>query len=138
MMKTLYLIRGVPGAGKSTLAKILANNLEGYWAEADHLFYDVDGNYNFDQTRLKEVHSRCQDFVKGILAESLKGEMWADIFVSNTFTQEWEMEPYMQMAEEYGYRVVSLIVENRHGNKSVHGVPDDKVQQMKDRFEIAL
>jgi hypothetical protein len=39
---------------------------------------------------------------------------------------------YTQMAEEYGYRVVSLIVENRHG------VPDEKVQQIRDRFEIQL
>jgi plasmid replication initiation protein len=60
------------------------------------------------------------------------------IVVSNTFTQEWEMEDYYKLAEKYGYRVYSLIVENRHGGVNEHGVPDDKLQQMKDRFQISL
>jgi hypothetical protein len=62
----------------------------------------------------------------------------ARIVVSNTFTQEWEMEAYYLLAEEMGYTVFSLIVENRHGGKNVHGVPEEKLQAMKDRFEIKL
>jgi len=42
------------------------------------------------------------------------------------------------MANRYGYRIHTLIVENRHGSKNVHNVPDDKLEQMKDRFEISL
>jgi hypothetical protein len=60
------------------------------------------------------------------------------VVVSNTFTQEWEMEPYYKMAEKYGYRVHSLIVENRHGGINEHGVPEDKLQAMRDRFEVKL
>ena len=60
------------------------------------------------------------------------------IIVSNTFTQEWEMKPYFDIAEKYGYRVYSLIVENRHGGVNEHGVPSDKLEQMKNRFNIKL
>jgi hypothetical protein len=60
------------------------------------------------------------------------------ISVSNTFTQEWEMETYFKLAEKYGYQVFSLIIENRHGNKNLHGVPDDTLQRMRDRFQISL
>jgi hypothetical protein len=60
------------------------------------------------------------------------------VVVSNTFTQEWEMKPYIEMAERYGYRVHTLIVENRHGGNNVHGVPDDKLEIMKNRFEVKL
>jgi hypothetical protein len=60
------------------------------------------------------------------------------IVVSNTFTQEWEMDAYYKMAEELGYRVTSMIVENRHGGKNDHGVPDDKLETMKNRFEVKL
>lgn len=60
------------------------------------------------------------------------------IIVSNTFTQEWEMEAYYDLAKQWNYRVTSLIVENRHGGKNVHGVPEDKIQAMKDRFEVKL
>lgn len=60
------------------------------------------------------------------------------IFVANTFTQEWEMEEYFKLAEQYGYQVVSLIVENRHGNKNIHSVPDETLFKMKERFQIQL
>jgi hypothetical protein len=60
------------------------------------------------------------------------------IVVSNTFTQEWEMKPYFELAEKYGYIVFTVIVENRHGRKNIHDVPEDKIQQMKDRFEFKL
>ena len=60
------------------------------------------------------------------------------IVVSNTFTQEWEMETYYKMAETWGYRVFSVIVENRHGGINQHGVPEDKLEIMKNRFEIKL
>ena len=31
-----------------------------------------------------------------------------------------------------------VIVENRHGGENLHGVPEDKVEIMKNRFEIKL
>jgi hypothetical protein len=48
------------------------------------------------------------------------------------------MEAYYKLADKYGYRVYSLIVENRHGGVNEHGVPADKLEQMKNRFEIKL
>ena len=63
---------------------------------------------------------------------------YREIAVSNTFTQEWEMEVYFKLAKQYGYTVFTVIVENRHGGVNQHGVPEDKIQIMKDRFEIKL
>jgi hypothetical protein len=60
------------------------------------------------------------------------------IVVSNTFTQEWEMQSYIDMAKDWDYKVFSIIVENRHGGVNAHGVPEDKLQSMRDRFEIKL
>jgi hypothetical protein len=60
------------------------------------------------------------------------------LIVSNTFTQQWEMKPYFDLAEKNGYRVYSLIVENRHGGVNEHGVPVEKLEQMKNRFNIKL
>jgi len=48
------------------------------------------------------------------------------------------MKPYYDLAERYGYRVTSIIVENRHGGVNEHGVPVDKLEQMKNRFEVKL
>ena len=129
MEKVLYIVRGVPGSGKTTLAKQLTANV----FEADHYFYDNDGNYNFVPSEIKEAHKECQEFVKHAMTSGIK-----KIAVSNTFTQEWEMKPYMDMAKDWNYMVFSIIVENRHGGVNQHGVPDEKLQQMNDRFEIKL
>jgi hypothetical protein len=60
------------------------------------------------------------------------------IAVSNTFTQEWEMVPYFEMAKRHGYKVFSIVVENRHGGTNVHEVPEEKLEQMRNRFEFKL
>lgn len=127
-MKELFLLRGLPGSGKSTLAK----SLGGEHFEAD-MFFMKDGEYKFDGTKIKKAHEWCQ----------AQTEHWMSvgrerIVVSNTFTEEWEMESYYKLAEKYGYRVYSLIVENRHGGESVHDVPAQAMDIMENRFEIKL
>jgi predicted kinase len=129
MEKVLYIVRGIPGSGKSTLAKQLTANV----FEADYYFYDNDGNYNFIPSKIKEAHKECQQFVGYAMESGIP-----KIAVSNTFTQEWEMEPYFELAKTYGYKTFSIVVENRHKNESIHGVPEDKLEQMKSRFEIKL
>lgn len=136
--KKLYIVRGLPGAGKSTLAKNLVGS-DFLVCEADKYFNDKDGGYNFDFTKLKEAHKWCQEMVETYMKDSLLNEQfYREIAVSNTFTQEWEMEHYIELAKKYGYQVFTLIVENRHGGKNIHGVPDDKLEVMRNRFEIKL
>jgi hypothetical protein len=48
------------------------------------------------------------------------------------------MKPYFELAKTYGYKVFSIVVENRHEGANEHGVPEDKIQIMKDRFEVKL
>jgi predicted kinase len=129
MEKVLYIVRGIPGSGKSTFAKTLG----GQHYEADMFFIDEEGNYQFDATKIKDAHQWCQGFVKSDMILE-----YPKIVVSNTSTQEWEMKPYFDMAKEYGYTVFSVVVENRHGGKNTHGVPEDKIEQMCQRFEIKL
>ena len=109
-MKTLFLVRGVPGAGKSTLVK----SLDAYAVSADDYHTDEYGNYNWKPENVKKAHEWCQDKVREMMKKSVECEhiIARDIAVHNTFTQDWEMEPYFKMAEEYDYRVTTLIVEN--------------------------
>jgi hypothetical protein len=62
----------------------------------------------------------------------------SDIVVSNTFTQAWEMKAYMELAKSWNYRVFSIIVENRHEGTNEHGVPDEVLTKMRERFETKL
>jgi predicted kinase len=144
-MKPLYLLRGLPGSGKSTLADELCGD-SGTSMEADSYFmvskyhngkiinrHQYNGVYEFDATKLKEAHSDCQNRADDAMSWGI-----SPVVVSNTFTQKWEMDAYYDMAKQHGYTVFSLIVENRHGGKNIHGVPDSALNRMEDRFEVKL
>ena len=128
-MKELFLLRGLPGSGKSTLAKSISD----CYFEADMWFVQEDGTYKFDPLEIKKAHEWCQTMVNGKMSIGV-----SKVVVSNTFTQEWEMQPYFDMAEKYGYRVYSLVVENRHGGINEHGVPTETLEKMESRFQVML
>lgn len=107
-------------------------------------FITINGEYEFDPSQLKYAHQWCQNSVEEAMTwdknpdiEFLSAGV-SRIVVSNTFTQEWEMKPYFELAEKHGYKVFSIIVENRHGGVNEHGVPEDKLEIMRNRFEIKL
>jgi len=136
MEKNLYIVRGLPGSGKSTFAKSIAKSYQIF--EADQYFMK-GGKYKFDPTKLKDAHNSCKQRVANRMKESLINSIFfRNIVVSNTFTQDWEMKFYRSVGKKYGYKVHTIIVENRHNSTNVHGVPEDKVEIMKDRFEIKL
>jgi len=91
------------------------------------------GEYEFNQRGLPAAHKWCRDVVEDWMTDND-----AKIVVANTFTQEWEMKDYYELAAKYGYRVHSLIVENRHGNESIHNVPTASIGNMLHRFQIKL
>jgi predicted kinase len=114
MQNTLTLIRGLPGAGKTTAAKKMVDQwLVDYFREplcpvvikatvhlfeADDWFYDDEGNYIFDPKDLSKAHQWCQRRTWTALKAG------DSVVVSNTFTCRWELEPYLQMAEDHGLK----------------------------------
>lgn len=126
----LFLIRGLPGSGKTTMAQQLTK----HYVEADLYFYDERGSYEFRPNELPMAHQWCLQRVKEWIT------LWGyeKIAVANTFTEEWEMAEYIKLAKEYGYNVHTLVMENRHGSTSLHGVNEATMQAMEDRFDIKL
>lgn len=129
---TLYLIRGIPGCGKSTFAKNLYYlDVVDFYIEADDYFNSL-GEYKFNPTLLNAAHHWCQSET---MKELKKGN---SVAVSNTSTTEKEVKVYEDIAKECSANFVSIIVENRHNGTNIHNVPEEKIQQMKNRFSIKL
>lgn len=130
-MKKLILLRGLPGSGKSTVAEYIASLNDAVICEADK-FFIKDGIYQFDRNKLGLAHTWCKTKCRAAMANN------RNVIVSNTSTTEAEINPYVKMAEEYGYTVISLVVENRHNGVNQHGVPEESLVKMKERFSLKL
>jgi len=119
----LVLIRGLPGSGKTTLAQAM----EGYKHHEADQYFERNGRYVFKASELPKAHAWCLDQAK----DSRK--RGARCVVANTFTRRWEMEPYMEAAKVAGVPV--RVIEAQGDWKNCHGVPDDAVQRMRERWE---
>jgi uridine kinase len=131
--KTVLLLRGASGSGKSTLANLLASNERWVSVCADDYFTDINGNYNFDASKLGEAHRLCQENFMYWLDNAVVG-----IIVANTSTKERDFSFYENAAKEAGAMFISLVVENRHGNKDIHNVPQSVREMQAENIRNSL
>jgi len=133
-MPSLILLRGLPGSGKSTLAKELAENGKYPVCSIDEFFTDPgSGEYKFEFDKNHLAYKACEDRVRAAMQKGHE-----KIFVDNTFTLAWEMEPYFKLAREFAYRLHICTVENRHGGKNLHGIPQEHLQKMAAKYQVIL
>ena len=137
--KNLILVRGVSGSGKSTFAEEFLYPVSLLISTDD--FFMVNGEYQFNPELLSENHLKCLKSVESEMNHPQQDTcpiIYYNIVVHNTFTQDWEIKPYKELADKYGYNFYTIIVENRHKSSSIHNVPDHVISKQKDRFEIVL
>lgn len=134
-MKDVYILRAVSGAGKSTIAKKLSQGYKNaVTCEADVYFIDNTGKYNFDASKLGAAHAWC----RSMFENALEDESVDAIIVSNTNTSSKEFKTYEALANSAGCNVFFLVIENRHGNNDVHGVPNDIKENQEKRIKNSL
>ncbi len=133
-VKNLILLRGLPGSGKSTLAKILSEGGKYSVFSVDDFFTDTETNeYLFDFSKNHLAYKQCED-------NTLKGMLQAEekIIIHNTFTMDWELEPYFKLATKYEYNVFVVTVENYHQQGNIHSVTNEQLQKMAEKYKVKL
>lgn len=139
-MKQLVIFRGPSGSGKSTAARHFLQQSCGHSGalqhfEADNFFMEDDGSYNFNARQLGQAHNWCQCLVHDAMAEGL-----SPVVVSNTSMTKWEVEPYLEFAEQHGYEVVVYKIKGPwdaelFASRNAHNVPLSVVQKQISKYQ---
>jgi predicted kinase len=131
---SLVLLRGLPGSGKTTLAKILSeNNTYPVFSVDDYFTDEKTGEYIFNFQDNHLAYKECEALTRDAMSQSIQ-----KIFVHNTFTQDWELESYFILASEFKYVVFVVTVENYHHSKNTHHVTEEQIRKMAEKYKVKL
>ena len=120
----VIILRGLPGAGKSTW--IREHPIEdSVVVSADHFLYEPDGSYNWTPERLQKAHQACMDkFVTWIHAPLCKA-----VIVDNCNLTNRDIKFYVEQAEKIGAEIEirTITVDPAVAQaRQLHGVPPEK------------
>ncbi|NXD35089.1 N4BP2 protein, partial [Copsychus sechellarum] len=138
--QVLVLLRGVPGSGKSYLARnLLEDNPGGIVLSTDDYFYK-HGQYHYDPDCLGEAH----DWNRKRAKEAFEMRI-SPIIIDNTNIQAWEMKPYVTLAQQFKYKVMFREPDTwwkfkpkELERRNIHGVSKEKIKRMLERYERCL
>lgn len=136
--KILYICRGLPGSGKSTMAKQLAGSTGVIYSTDD--FFMQNGKYNFNPGKLGEYHQKNFERAKLAMEQGV-----SPIVVDNTNTTAWEPKKYVQEAIKHGYKIEVKEPNtpwkfdvDELSKKNTHNVPTDSIKKMLNRWHHDL
>ncbi|CAL4184801.1 unnamed protein product, partial [Meganyctiphanes norvegica] len=128
--KIMFIMKGISGSGKSTVANTIRDTFPHSYHSAD-AFFNKTGEYIFEFEKLKEAHQFCQ---KGSIEEAEKHQNV--IIIDNTNVRNWEMKLYLDLAKMYQY--VVIVVEPKTpwykdaeelAKKNQHGVSEEIIMK---------
>nr|XP_019607539.1 PREDICTED: NEDD4-binding protein 2 isoform X2 [Rhinolophus sinicus]XP_019607540.1 PREDICTED: NEDD4-binding protein 2 isoform X2 [Rhinolophus sinicus]XP_019607541.1 PREDICTED: NEDD4-binding protein 2 isoform X2 [Rhinolophus sinicus]XP_019607542.1 PREDICTED: NEDD4-binding protein 2 isoform X2 [Rhinolophus sinicus] len=133
----LILLRGLPGSGKSFLARTLQeDNPSGVILSTDDYFY-INGQYQFDVKYLGEAHEWNQNRAKEAFEKKV-----SPIIIDNTNLQAWEMKPYVALSQKHKYKVLFREPDTwwkfkpkELARRNIHGVSKEKITRMSEHYQ---
>lgn len=126
MTQTLYIVRGVPGSGKSTIASRIAAMTGSPHFEND-MFFMRDGEYRWEGRLVPTAAKWCFDQTVAAM------DAGQSVVVSNTFVHLKHLKPYVDEAVKRG--ILIAVTEAKGSFQNVHSVPDETVERMRKDFQ---
>jgi hypothetical protein len=130
---TVFILRSRSGGGKSFTAEKLSRLPNSLIICADDYFM-VDGEYRFNSQYLHAAHKECQ--IK--FFNALNNKTAENIIVANTNAKKSDFEYYEQTARTFGADVIFMVIENRHGGKNQHFVPENTLDRQENNIRLSL
>ena len=134
----LFILQGLPGAGKSTLAKELAGS-NGEIFSADDFFIDEKGNYNYKEDSIFLAHFWNNQRIRYAIHRKTP-----IIVIDNTsvsFEDLQRLKPVMLEAKDAGYNIEIkrpttpwAYNVDELAKKNTHNVPKERIQERLDNF----
>ncbi|XP_065489544.1 NEDD4-binding protein 2 isoform X2 [Caloenas nicobarica] len=138
--QVLVLLRGVPGSGKSYLARTLLEDNPGGIILSTDDYFSKHGQYHYDPDCLGEAH----DWNRKRAKEAFEMRI-SPIIIDNTNIQAWEMKPYVMLAQQFKYKVMFREPDTwwkfkpkELERRNIHGVSKEKIKKMLERYERCL
>ncbi|NXJ91796.1 N4BP2 protein, partial [Corythaixoides concolor] len=138
--QVLVLLRGVPGSGKSYLARALLEDNPGGIILSTDDYFSKHGQYHYDPDCIGEAH----DWNRKRAKEAFEMRI-SPIIIDNTNIQAWEMKPYVTLAQQFNYKVMFREPDTwwkfkpkELERRNIHGVSKEKIKRMLERYERCL
>ncbi|KAJ9591195.1 hypothetical protein L9F63_002266, partial [Diploptera punctata] len=142
--RIMILMRGAPGSGKSFLAKHIIEHSMGKKTDYSKHVFSTDDYFVLLGRFMPKMLSAAHEWNKKRVCAAVEHKL-SPIFVDNTNTEVWEMEPYAVLAVQHGY-ILELLEpftpwryqESKLVRKNIHEVPLQQIKNMLSRFERNL
>ena len=126
-LKRLYILRGLPQSGKSSLAKEIIYEEGKMFSPED--YFSKSGEYIYNPSMLPEAYAECREGVK----KAMESEC-PKIVVHDTFSRRWEAEPYLELAKKFNYSTAVIECQSNFG-RPINATDETAVLKMIERWE---
>ncbi|XP_063590101.1 2',3'-cyclic-nucleotide 3'-phosphodiesterase-like isoform X2 [Penaeus indicus] len=138
--KVMFIMKGLPGSGKSTIVKAIQEVYKDSVVCSADFYFMRSGKYKFRPDKLKDAHQACQNKATATASRGMNV-----IIIDNTNVRNWEMKFYLTLAREYHY--VPVIVEpqtpwcrdaHELATRNSHGVDESIIEQKVKGYQEVL
>ena len=135
---SIFVLRGLPGSGKSTISEILKLiHKDSLVLSSDDYFWDVGTNsHKFDKDKIQEAHKWNFDRFKKSIEVKVP-----IIIVDNSNVKLFHYHHYLDYGQRHNYLVTVVTIPHNDVSdkelteRNIHGVSRETIRRMRKEFE---